>query len=112
MARVSVDKELLMNLLNYKLNHLKEEIDLILNKWNYSSSTEFLKHAKDGTLSEAEMDAIELINLNDERERLLAEKTSITPIESEESLRKKGPTIEEFHKIFNQSRKEDMELEK
>lgn len=65
-----------MNLLDYKLNHLKEEIDRILNKWNYISSTEFLKHAKDGTLSEAEMDAIELINLNDERERLLGEKTS------------------------------------
>jgi len=65
-----------MNLLDYKLNHLNEEIDRILNKWNYISSTEFLKHAKDGTLSEAEMDAIELINLNDERERLLGEKTS------------------------------------
>lgn len=35
----------------------------------------------------------------------------IIPIESEESLRKKGLTIGEFRKIFNQSRKEDMELE-
>ena len=76
MARVLVEKELLMNLFDYKINHLKEEIDRILNKWNYISSTEFLKHAKDGTLSEAEMDAIELINLTDERERLLGEKTS------------------------------------
>jgi hypothetical protein len=76
MAHVSVDEELLMNLLDFKLNHLKEEIDRILSKWNYMSSTEFLKHAKDGTLSEAEMDAIELKNLNDERERLLGEKTS------------------------------------
>ena len=76
MARVSVDKELLMSLLDFKLNHLKEEIVRILSKWNYMSSTEFLKHAKDGTLSEAEMDAIEMKNLNDERERLLGEKTS------------------------------------
>ena len=76
MARVSVDKELLMSLLDFKLNHLKEEIDRILSKWNYMSSTEFLKHAKDGTLSEAEMDAIEMKNLNDERERLLGEKAS------------------------------------
>ena len=76
LARVLVEKELLMNLFDYKINHLKEEIDRILNKWNYISSTEFLKHAKDGTLSEAEMDAIELINLTDERERLLGEKTS------------------------------------
>lgn len=74
MARVSVDKELLMNLLDFKLYHLKDEIDRILRKWNYTSSTEFLKHAKDGTLLEAEMDAIELINLNDELERLSEEK--------------------------------------
>ncbi len=32
----------------------------------------------------------------------------IIPIESEESLRKKGLTTEEFREIFNQSRKEDM----
>jgi hypothetical protein len=76
MARLSVDEELLINLLDFKLSHLKEEIDLILNKWKYTSSSEFLKQAKDGTLSEAEMDAIELINLNDERERLLGKKTS------------------------------------
>ena len=76
MARVSVDEELLKNLLDFKLSRLKEEIDRILSKWNYTSSTEFLKHTKDGTLSEAEMDAIELINLNDEREHMLHENTS------------------------------------
>jgi len=80
MARVSVDKELLINLLDFKLSGLKQGIDRILNKWKYTSSTEFLKHAKDGTLSEAEMDAIELINLNDERERLLEEKTSFIKV--------------------------------
>ncbi len=41
MARVSVDEELLMNLLDFKLNNLKEEINRILSKWNYMSSTEF-----------------------------------------------------------------------
>ena len=76
MARVSVDEELLMNLLDFKLNNLKEEINRILSKWNYMSSAEFLKHAKDGTLSEAEMDAIAMKNLNDERERLLVEKVN------------------------------------
>ena len=45
MARVSVDEELLINLLDFKLGHLKEEIDRILNKWKYASSTEFLKHS-------------------------------------------------------------------
>ena len=80
MARVSVDEELLMNLLDFKLSHLKEEIDRILSKWKYTSSSEFLKHTKDGTLSEGEMDAIELINLNDERERLLGKKTSFIKV--------------------------------
>ncbi len=58
MARVSVDEELLLNLLDFILSHLKEEIDRILIKWGYKSSMDFLKHAKDGILSEAEMDAI------------------------------------------------------
>ena len=70
MARVSVDEELLMSLLDFKLNHPKEEIDRILSKWNYMSSTEFLKHAKDGTLSEAEMDAIDLKQLLLDEKRL------------------------------------------
>ena len=76
MARVSVDKDLLINLLDFKLIRLKDEIDRILNRWDYTSSNEFLKHAKDGTLEEAEMDAIELTNLIDERERLLKEKVN------------------------------------
>ena len=36
----------------------------------------------------------------------------IVPIESEDSLRKKGLTVEEFRKVLNQSRKEDLELER
>ena len=78
MARVSVDKELLMNLLDYKLNHLKEEIDRILNKWNYTSSTDFLKHAKDGTLSEAEMDAITMTQLSADYNKLREVLDSVT----------------------------------
>ena len=74
MARVSVDIELLTELVDFKLNYLKEEITRILKKWNYSSSNEFLQHAKDGTLSEAEEDAIVLKNLEDQREYLLQEK--------------------------------------
>ena len=78
MARVSVDKELLMNLLDYKLNHLKEEIDRILDKWNYISSTDFLKHAKDGTLSEAEMDAITMSQLKADYNKLREVLDSVT----------------------------------
>ena len=36
----------------------------------------------------------------------------IIPIESEESLRKKGLTVEEFREIYKKSRKEDLELER
>jgi len=36
----------------------------------------------------------------------------IIPIESEESLRKRGLTVKEFRKVLEQSRKEDLELEK
>jgi hypothetical protein len=38
-------------------------IEEILAKWNYSSAELFLKHAADGTLSEAEDDAISITNL-------------------------------------------------
>ena len=80
MARVSVEEDFLISLLNFKINRLKEQIDGILAKWDYTSSNEFLKHAKDGTLSEAEMDAIELINLIEERERLIDKKTSVSRV--------------------------------
>ena len=76
MARISIDEEFLTELVDFKLNYLKEEIERILKKWKYTSSTEFLNHAKDGTLSEAEEDAIILINLKDQRESLLQKKTS------------------------------------
>ena len=36
----------------------------------------------------------------------------IIPIESEESLRKKGLTVKEFREIYEKSRKEDLELER
>ena len=47
------------------LSNLKQEIERILQKWKYNSSTKFLEHSKDGTLSEAEEDAIILKNLQD-----------------------------------------------
>ena len=70
MARISVDMNFIEELVDFKLRSLKEEIERILSKWKYDSSTEFLQHAKDGTLSEAEEDAIILKNLQDEIETL------------------------------------------
>ena len=37
---------------------------------------------------------------------------TLKPIESVESLRKKGLTVDEFRKIYNKSRDEDRELER
>ena len=43
------------------------EIDTILTKWNYTNPDLFLQHAKDGTIEEAELDAITLKQLLKER---------------------------------------------
>ena len=66
MARISVDMDFMVELVDFKLRYLKQEIERILQKWNYQSSTLFLEHSKDGTLSEAEEDAIILTNLQDQ----------------------------------------------
>ena len=71
MTTVSVKKELLEELVDLKLQYLRDEIDKILSRWKYSSSKEFLQHARDGTIEEAEDDAITLIHLIDQREELM-----------------------------------------
>jgi hypothetical protein len=63
MATIPVEKEILEDLINSKLNQLTQKINTILSKWDYTSIEKFLKHAADGTLQEAEMDAISLTNL-------------------------------------------------
>lgn len=74
LARISVDVDFMVELVDFKLRYLKEEIARILNKWNYDSSSKFLIHAKDGTLMEAEEDAIILKNLQDQIEELTQKK--------------------------------------
>ncbi len=74
MARVSVDINFMVDLINFKLNSLKKDIEKILKKWNYTSSIKFLNDAKNGILSEAEEDAIILINLQDQVEDLIQAK--------------------------------------
>ena len=70
MTVISVDKEFLMELIDLKLKTLLDEIQTILNKWNYNSIDKFLADAKDGSLEEAEDDAVCLRNLVDKREEL------------------------------------------
>ena len=56
MTQVKIDKENLVELVDFKLSRLRKEIERILKKWNYSSSNKFLEDAKNGTISEAEHD--------------------------------------------------------
>jgi hypothetical protein len=72
MTSIPVEKELLEELIDLKLRFLYDEIDKILNKWKYDESSKFLQDARDGTIEEAEDDAISLRHLLDQREELLA----------------------------------------
>ena len=63
-------KELLEELVDLKLKFLYDEIDKVLVKWSYESPSKFLQDAKDGTIEEAENDAITLKHLLDQREEL------------------------------------------
>ena len=70
MTSISVDKEILMDLIDSKLKVLQDEIHTILQKWKYISIEKFLSDARDGTLEEAEDDAVCMRNLTDKREEL------------------------------------------
>ena len=72
MTSIPVEKELLEELIDFKLKFLYEEIEKILNKWNYEESSKFLQDARDGTIEEAEDDAITLRHLLGQREKFLA----------------------------------------
>jgi hypothetical protein len=71
MTSIPVEKELLEELIDFKLSFLFEEIDKILSKWKYEESSKFLQEARNGTIEEAEDDAITLRHLLDQREELL-----------------------------------------
>jgi len=70
LTTIPVKKELLEELVDLKLKFLYDEIDKVLVKWSYESPTKFLQDAKDGTIEEAENDAITLKHLLDQREEL------------------------------------------
>lgn len=75
MTQVKIDKKNLVELVDFKLSRLRKEIERILKKWNYISSNKFLEDARNGTISEAEHDAIILRNLEDEIDALDHQKT-------------------------------------
>jgi hypothetical protein len=70
MTTVSIEKKLFEDLLDSKLAVISERINAILAKWHHDSIELFLAHAADGTIEEAEPDAISLTNLIDKRDQL------------------------------------------
>ncbi len=68
MTMIRVKRETLEELIDYKLRFLNREIDKILTKWDYTNPELFLQHARDGTIEEAEPDAITLRQLLKERD--------------------------------------------
>ena len=60
MTKVKLDKSLAEDLIASKMRLLQQYINDILNRWNETSSKEFLEKARTGVYEEAEDDAIEL----------------------------------------------------
>jgi hypothetical protein len=70
MATVTIEKDVLDDLVGFKLRYIVQEMQRILEQWKYRSVDRFLADAKDGTLKGAEMDAIALRQLVINREKL------------------------------------------
>ncbi|TFF88959.1 MAG: hypothetical protein EU550_00190 [Promethearchaeota archaeon] len=67
---VSIEKEIAKDLITFKLQHLQEEIQSILNKWEEDNTDDFISKAKSGTLENAEMDAISVRQILADYKRL------------------------------------------
>jgi len=98
-------KELLEELIELKLIDLKNEINKILTKWNYETTNQFVQDARNGTIDEAEDDAITLRYLLDQQEELLnlKQKSQITSdlsIKINTSLSKIRNVLEDFKKAI------------
>lgn len=76
MTLIRVEKAFLEELVDLKLKFLQDESEKILIKWKYQSPEKFLQDAANGTLEEAEDDAITLRHLLDQRDELMNLKLS------------------------------------
>ncbi|HME51973.1 MAG TPA: hypothetical protein VKM55_07135 [Candidatus Lokiarchaeia archaeon] len=74
MKSIPVEKDVLVDLVDSKLRLINQDIQQILEKWNYKSATTFLYDARNGELKEAEDDAVCMRNLLDDRDALLVKK--------------------------------------
>jgi len=62
-TKVKLDKSLAEDLITCKMRLLQQYINEILNRWNETSSKEFLEKARTGVHENAEDDAVELRQL-------------------------------------------------
>jgi hypothetical protein len=67
---VTLEKKTASELIKFKLQHVQETIQSILDKWNEENIDEFVQKARTGELSEAEMDAITIRQLVLDHKRL------------------------------------------
>ena len=70
MASVSIDRDIAIDLVNTKLNAIVQEINDILRRWKYDDPKLFIQDTRNGSLEEAEDDAISLMNLLDVRDNI------------------------------------------
>jgi len=69
--KVTLEKDIVEELIEYKLRNIKNIISNILSRWNEDSAEIFLKKARDRTYPEAENDAIDLKQLLLEEKKLI-----------------------------------------
>ena len=70
MTQIEIDINFLNDLLDTKIKVITDEIQNILNAWNYTSSNQFLEDVSGGTLYGAELDAVTLHQLVAQRASL------------------------------------------
>ena len=71
MMMISVERSILIELIDSKLHIIREDMEKILNTWGYQSVEKFLQDTRDGTLLEAEDDAVCLHGLIYDQEKML-----------------------------------------
>ncbi len=70
MATIRIEREFVEDLILFKLKRVQGFAQEILTRWNEISAADFIEKAKNGTLKNAENDAIELRQLLFEEKKL------------------------------------------
>lgn len=80
---VSIERETAKELITFKIQHIQDLINSILDKWKEENSDDFISKAKSGELENAEMDAITMRQLIADHKRLKELLDSVTSGERE-----------------------------